>query len=172
MSTSKLSAINWPRVPTFLKELKAQLESTNEDVDEASAKLERARDKRSRLEERQRDALERREQAAECVDEFPEGDRPKVFAALDTARAELLGDRHLTLQMCDARERTMRDQLTARIDTEDKRVQRLRDRVLSAMRDYSHAYPEETREVDTSPDAAPEYRRYADSSGFRRASQI
>ena len=71
----------------------------------------------------------------------------------------MLGEHRLTIEGADAREREMREALTNRIDSEDKRIQRLRDKITAAMRDYANSYPIETREVDTSPEAAGEYRQ-------------
>jgi len=53
----------------------------------------------------------------------------------------------------------MREYLQARIDAEGKRIERLRDQIISAMQDYVRAWPLDAREVDVSIDAAGEFRR-------------
>ena len=69
-----------------------------------------------------------------------------------------LGEQVLTVESCDNREREMRDWLQKTIETEDKRLARLRDSVLKAMHGFSALYPLETQDVDVSVDAAGDYR--------------
>ncbi|MCK4507869.1 MAG: ATP-dependent exonuclease SbcCD, C subunit-like protein, partial [Desulfuromonadales bacterium] len=68
-----------------------------------------------------------------------------------------LGEHQLTVESCDIREREMRDWLQTRIDAEDRKLTRLRDKIIDAMRSYSTAYPLETQEVDVAVEAAGEY---------------
>jgi uncharacterized protein YPO0396 len=56
----------------------------------------------------------------------------------------------------------MRQWLQARIDAEDKKITRLRDKIIEAMRAYKTDFPLETQEVDVSVDAAGEYRAMLD----------
>jgi uncharacterized protein YPO0396 len=81
-----------------------------------------------------------------------------LFPRIEALRAEVLGDHALTVPTCDARERDLREWLTARIDAEDKRIARLRERIIDAMRAYCDAWPLDTREVDVSIEAAAEYK--------------
>ena len=80
------------------------------------------------------------------------------FPRLETLRPEALGEHQLTLESCDNREQDFRGWLQARIDAEDGKLKRLRDRIIEAMRDYCAAFPLETQEVDVAVDAAAEYR--------------
>jgi uncharacterized protein YPO0396 len=68
-------------------------------------------------------------------------------------------DRRLSIESCDARERDLRELLQAKIDAEDRRISRLRDKIVETMKGYSDAYPSETKEIDVSLDAMPEYRK-------------
>jgi uncharacterized protein YPO0396 len=52
----------------------------------------------------------------------------------------------------------MRDWLQTAIDGEDRKIARLRDKIIDAMRTYSTKYDLETREVDVSVEAAADYR--------------
>ncbi len=80
------------------------------------------------------------------------------FPRLESLRPEALGQHQLTLESCDNREQDFRGWLQARIDAEDGKLKRLRDKIIEAMRDYCAAFPLETQEVDVSVDAAAEYR--------------
>jgi uncharacterized protein YPO0396 len=73
-------------------------------------------------------------------------------------RPEALGEHRLTVESCDNRQSDMREWLQARIDAEEKRVARLRESIIDAMRRYKNEWPVETSEVDVSVEAAGEYR--------------
>jgi uncharacterized protein YPO0396 len=62
------------------------------------------------------------------------------------------------VESCDNRHSEMREWLQARIDNGEKKIARLRDRIIDAMRSYKNAWPLETSEVDVSIEAAAEYR--------------
>jgi uncharacterized protein YPO0396 len=80
------------------------------------------------------------------------------FERLDTMRSEASGEHQLTVESCDNREREMRDWLQARIDAEDQKLKRLRDKIIQAMAAYKEQFKLETAEVDASIEAAFEYR--------------
>ena len=63
------------------------------------------------------------------------------------------------MESCDGCERKLRDWLQDRINAHAKRLATLRDRIVAAMRDYAHLWPEDTREVDTTVESAGEYRQ-------------
>lgn len=134
-----------------LAALEQKLRDTENDLAERNKDL-------ARNEEKQEQA---RSQLADCqasLAALSETVRLSRFPQLETWRAEALGKQVLTVESCDNRERDMRDWLQARIDAEDGRIKRLRDKIIDAMRAYSNAYPLETQEVDVSVDAAGEYR--------------
>jgi uncharacterized protein YPO0396 len=142
-----------------LKTLMTQLERVEAELRKADDELKDAMGEQARLDER-RQVAERQRDAAEADLASASGDmRAMVFPELEKMRAEALGEHRLTVESCDNRERDMRDWLQRRIDNEGLRVTRLRDKIVSAMRDYANRYPEETREVDTSVDSAGEYRQ-------------
>ena len=86
------------------------------------------------------------------------GEHFELFERLDALRNEALGEHHLAVESCDNRERDMRDWLQARIDTEDGKLKRLRDRIIDAMRAYCTAFALDTQEVDVAIEAADEFR--------------
>ncbi len=87
-----------------------------------------------------------------------ENDRHQRFPALDVLRVEALGDSVLEIESCDHREEALREWITQRIDSEGKKITRLRDKIIDDMRSYQLAYPLETQEVDVAVAAAHEYR--------------
>lgn len=87
----------------------------------------------------------------------PEEAKARYFPKLDAMRTDALGDHRLTVESCDNRQSDMREWLQARIDAEDKRLARVRDGIIDAMRRYKNDWPVETSEVDVSVEAAGEY---------------
>lgn len=102
-----------------------------------------------------------RHMLAEChtlIEAVAEETRTTYFPRLDALRDEALGAHRLTVESCDNRQAEMRDWLQARIDAEEKRVARLRDSIIDAMRSYKTRWPLETSEVDVSLEAGGEYK--------------
>ena len=84
--------------------------------------------------------------------------RERDFPRLDAMRDEALGDHRITVESCDNRQQDFRQWLQDRIDAEDKRLARLRERIVDAMRRYQNAWPQQTAEVDCSMQAVGDYR--------------
>ena len=97
-------------------------------------------------------------EAQTLLDATPGEAKTRWFPALEELRPEALGVHTLTVESCDNRQMDMRDWLQAKIDAEEKRRERLGERIIDAMRRYKNAWPVETTEVDVSIDAADEYR--------------
>lgn len=84
------------------------------------------------------------------------------FDLIERLRAEALGEHTLSVESCDNREQDMRKWLQDRIDAEDKKLARLREKIVKAMAEYKEAYRLDTQEVDASVDAGFEYRAMLD----------
>jgi uncharacterized protein YPO0396 len=69
------------------------------------------------------------------------------------------GEHQLTVESCDNREQEVRKWLQERIDAEDKRLARLTERIVNAMRGFKEEFKAETVEMDVSLAALPEYER-------------
>lgn len=103
-----------------------------------------------------------RDQTKALVDTAEQADHAAFFERLNAIRGEALGEHQLTVESCDNRERDMRDWLQARIDAEDQKLKRLRDKIIQAMAAYKEEFKLETAEVDASIEAAFEYRNMLD----------
>jgi uncharacterized protein YPO0396 len=99
-----------------------------------------------------------RVQTQAVLDDPANAVHPPRFAWLDSMRTEALGEHRLEVENCDPREQDMRKWLQGRIDAEDAKLGRLRDKVIKAMAEYKDAYKLETQDVDVSIEAAHEYR--------------
>ncbi len=145
-----------------LKQLTARFHEVTAALQGTEAELEAHKDKRSKTEQKRSDAGLLRQETAAVLAEPTVPTRAGYFARLDTMRGEALGGQQVTIESCDNRERDLRDWLQARIDAEDQKIKRLRDKIVQAMAAYKEEFKLETLEVDASIDAAPEFRRMLD----------
>ncbi len=134
-----------------LQKLEAKLDKTESDLKERNSEL-------ARNEEKQDQAKQLLMESQNALATVDEAIRRERFPQIEAWRAENFPGQTLTVESCDSREREMRERLQAKIDAEDSRIKRLRDKIIDAMRAYNSAYPLETQEVDVSIDAAGEYR--------------
>jgi len=140
-----------------LQELGRQLEAVQQRLAELEAKRSDALSKRGELKSKRETAQAMRAQAASLWNDSPLTD--SQIERLDGWRAQALGEHQLSVESCDNRERDMRDILQARIDTEDRRLARLTERIVNAMRGFKEAFKAETVEMDVALAALPEYER-------------
>jgi len=147
----------------ILATLQQQQRELDRELDQADQELGRVRSELGGVEQKRRDAEEQREQCRATLSEADGENLEPLFESLQAARSEAIGDAAINLKSIDARQREFRDWLTARIDAGDKRLKRLNDKIVSAMKDYQHRWPVETREVDASVEAASEYRAMLES---------
>lgn len=141
----------------ILKTLAGQLEELAGALAETERQLEEHKDRRSKTEQKKSDVEGLIKGSRELLAEATPG-HADYFTRLADLRAEALGAQQLTVESCDNREREMRDWLQTKIDAEDKKLSRLRDRIIDAMRSFSSSYPLETQEVDVAVEAAGDYR--------------
>jgi len=142
----------------ILKMLIMQRSELDQEIQDITDRQQAATAERARIEERRRVDREQLRIVGEEEGRADERLRETVFPRLDRLRAETQAEQRLTIETCDARERELRDWLQTQIDNEDRRIARLRDRIISAMQAYKATYPLETRDVDAAIEASGEYR--------------
>ncbi|MBK5931536.1 ATP-dependent exonuclease SbcCD, C subunit-like protein [Halochromatium salexigens] len=140
----------------LLEQQSTELEAALADTEE---QLDTAKGERARLQERQEQTAEQLQEVRELLEATPPAMRERWFPRLAALRDEALGGQDLTLKSCDKRQGEMRDWLQARLDSEAKRLDRLNQRIIEAMKGYCLAYPLETQEVDVNVAAAGDYRQ-------------
>jgi uncharacterized protein YPO0396 len=141
----------------ILKMLTGQLQAAEENLHKIEGQLEQHRNVCAKTEQKASDAASLQQQTRVVID-TAQPELTGFFPQLESLRDEAPGEYQLTVESCDNREREMRDWLQVRIDGEDRKIARLRDRIIDAMRTYSTKYDLETREVDVSVEAATDYR--------------
>ena len=147
-----------------LAQLNAQLAEVHRRLAATEKELNAGREARAKTEQRQQDATDQREQAQAMLEGVDPASEPlrSRFEKLAGMRTQALAEHQLTVESCDNREQDMRQWLQTRIDAEDHRQRRLRDRIIQAMMAFKEAFPLDTSEVDASIEAGFEYRAMLD----------
>ena len=140
-----------------LRTLQGQLSAIEGAINQTGMDLNRVTEDQTRRQERRDQAADLRAECTKQISGITDLAKSELFPRLDTMRIET--ERPLTVESCDSRERETRDRLQSQMDSEAKKIERLRDKIVNAMTAYIQDYPMETREVDVSIEAAADYRR-------------
>ncbi len=132
-----------------LKTLRRELAATEAELEKKSRELGGTQAKREAAEELRLLVL--------AVKEGTRQEDPPRFPRLELLRQEALGEHHLSVESCDNREREMRDWLQDKIDAENSKLKRLRDKIIQAMAAYKDEFKLEMKDVDVSMEAGFEY---------------
>ena len=146
----------------LLRQLSCRLAEVGGALGETEQALELHKDRRSKTEQRKIDTESLRAQTEAVLEEPAREARRAYFDRLDAMRDEALGEHQLSVESCDNRERELRDWMQAKIDAEEKKTVRLRDKIIDAMRAFCVAFPLETREIDVAVEAAGEFQGLLD----------
>ncbi len=147
----------------ILQSLTIRLKSLQDALGEAAQELEKKTRELGATQARREAAEELRNQTLALLDSPGQTDYATRFERLDSMRGEALGEHQLSVESCDNRERTMRDWLQARIDAEEAKFKRLRDKIIQAMAAYKGEFKLESKDVDASIEAGFEYRNMLNS---------
>jgi len=145
-----------------LQQLNQRLQQAAQGLAATEKELDVAKDRRSRIQQRKADASELR-QLTRAVVELAQA-RASILAPdvllerLVQVRAQALGEAHPTIEACDNQEQETRAFLQKRIDGDDQKLKRLRDKIIQAMMAFKEQFKLETAEFDASIEAAFEYR--------------
>jgi uncharacterized protein YPO0396 len=140
-----------------LQELARQLQAVQGRIDELDGKRTEALGRRGENKNKRETAQALHDQADSTWKDSPLSEAE--VERLDAWRTQALGEHQLTVESCDNREQDLRKWLQDRIDAEDKRLARLTERIVNAMRGFKEEFKLETAEVDVSLAALPEYER-------------
>jgi len=146
----------------LLRDLMAHLQSLQEDLGEKESELAEKLRELGAVQNKREVAEALRNETRALLAAPGQVEYTGRFEPLDAMRSESLGEHHLTVESCDNRERDMRDWLQTKLDAETKKIDRLRDAIIDAMRRYCTEFPLETQEVDVAVEAASEYRAMLD----------
>lgn len=141
----------------ILRTLNQQLVNIEQSIEKTEDALKKALGEhggvKQRIEEATRSLTECVQHAAATSNEA----KARHFEALHKMLDE--DHRRISVESCDGRERDMREHLQSQIDNGGKRIDRLREKIVEAMKGYNDAYPSETKEVDVSVESASDYQQ-------------
>ncbi|MEC5387741.1 ATP-binding protein [Uliginosibacterium sp. H3] len=138
-----------------LKQLRQNLQALQDTVKATEKELEAALDGASKLDQRSTDARELYQQTEK---QLPREERNEALTAkLETVCSEVLAGVSLTVESCTPKEQDIRGVIQSRIDTEERKLRTLAERIIKAMAAFKEEFKLETDEVDTSLAAASEY---------------
>jgi len=140
-----------------LRMLREQLQSNQEEIAVKTARQSSLDKEAGRLEERLAGRRAERAEAEALAATLGEEGVRSFLPKIGAIRREAQKEAALTLQNHDRIQRETRELLQARLDALDKKHQRLTEKILGQMKDYKHAYPAETVEVDAGLEALPEF---------------
>jgi uncharacterized protein YPO0396 len=141
----------------ILKTLNERLTSVLTILAEVNKYVDEYKDERAKTNQKASDAAALLEQTQTLLADASVSMHASHFSRIEAFRSEALGEHSLTVESCDNREQDLRKWIQDRIDAEDKKLDRLQERIINAMRGYREAYPLETAEIDVSVGAANEY---------------
>ena len=140
-----------------LRTLQAQLAAIDLTIADTTAELKKANDDKARLDERLDNAARQLADCRALVQASDAQANARYFPLLERMLSD--ADCRITVESCDGRERELRDDLQKKIDSEAKKAAALGEKITAGMSAYNNLYPAETREVDASVEAAPDYRK-------------
>ena len=145
----------------ILKSLNIQLQDASQSLSGTENQLEAAKDKRSKLEQRRSDTGKLREEtqkqlAGNTAD-------PILSQKLEPLRREASGEHQLTVESCEGREQELRQWLQRKMDSENKKIAGLAEKIIKAMSAFKDAYKLETEDYDASLAAGFEYQNLLDT---------
>ncbi len=139
----------------ILKSLNVQLQDASQSLSGTENQLEATKDKRSKLEQRRSDTGKLREEtqkqlAGNTAD-------PILSQKLEALRSQPSGEYQLTIESCEGREQELRQWLQSKMDSENKKIAGLAEKIIKAMSAFKDAYKLETEDYDASLAAGFEY---------------
>ncbi len=128
-------------------------------IKQNSEKLDQLKDKRSKNEQKQSDAKEQLQLALEQLAQIGEATMALLTENIRPYYQQVFADRtdKRTLNNCDKYEQELRAWLQQKIDSKDRKIKMLEERIITAMNNYCRDYPAETQEVDVSIDAGDDF---------------
>lgn len=110
-----------------------------------------------RLDEKSQQSRNELNQCIKHVGSVDESIRTEIFEDLEAIRGEVLNGHQLTVESCQISEQKMRSWFNEQIDAFETRLKNLEEKITSAMHTYCNDFEVETREVDRTLRAGPEY---------------
>ena len=142
----------------LLQTLNRQLLELEQRLQQSEARLDQFKQERTTTELKLQQSSEQLQQSEALVDQLEPELRGAQFSELEQLRSEALGEHTLSVESCDNRAHELREWLQGQIDSRNRRINTLSQRIVAAMQQYHNDYPQETEELDVGIEAAEGYR--------------
>lgn len=142
----------------LLQQLGEQLREGQSAFAEIENALLEMRDQRARTGQKCSDMDDRHAETLALLESVPPDQWQPFAERIEAMRTAALGDQQLSVESCDNRQSDMRQWLQTQLDNEEKRLQRLREKIIQAMMEFRKGFEAETHEMDANVEAAGEYR--------------
>lgn len=147
----------------ILKNLTERRTAVLQEISGIELDLDKYKDMRSKTEQKITDAQAACSQTKELLDDPDNTLHEQYFVSLESKRADVLKEHQLTVDNCATAEQKLRNWLQTKIESEEGKIERLRERVVQAMTRYKEIYEQDTRDVDASVEATGEYKQILES---------
>ncbi len=141
----------------ILQTLGQQLKNLEEEIARNGQKLDAVKSELAKNEEKREQAGKQLQLCRQTIATVSEPERLALAARLKPCQEEALANRPLTVELCDHREREMRDWLQKKIDNEERRLKGVTERIIRAMQKFCHEFKLETQDFDANVEADGEY---------------
>ncbi|MBN2038793.1 MAG: ATP-dependent exonuclease SbcCD, C subunit-like protein [Spirochaetes bacterium] len=142
----------------ILKILTEKLHQLESDLKNTRVGLDEEKDLRSKNRQKHIYTEELLNQCREIITASDISNYDDLAEKLDAYRKKSLGYRQLSVESADNRQQEMREWIQAKIDSEDKKLKTLDERIIKNMQDYKRDYPAETTDVDAGIESGNEFR--------------
>ncbi|WP_298167892.1 ATP-binding protein [Acidithiobacillus sp.] len=145
----------------ILKSLNVQLQDASQSLSSTETQLEAVKDKRSKLEQRRSDTEKLQEETQQQL--AGNTADPILSQKLEALRSQPAGEYQLTIESCESREQELRQWLQSKMDSENKKIAGLAEKIIKAMSAFKDTYKLETEDFDASLAAGFEYQNLLDT---------
>lgn len=142
----------------LLQTLNRQLTELEQRLRQHEDALDQLKKERTTCELKLQQAEKQLEQSQQVVQQLEPATRAEQFPQLELLRSEALGEHTLGVESCDNRAHELREWLQGQIDSRNRRINQLMQRIVAAMQQYRNDYPQESEELDVGIEAAEGYR--------------
>ncbi|QWF70961.1 ATP-dependent exonuclease SbcCD, C subunit-like protein [Methylomonas paludis] len=139
-----------------LKQLNGRMQQVIAVLADTETELDAQKDRRSKAEQKKQDAENLHQDVQRILAESAE--TVFLIEQMDAMRLEALKEHQLTVESCDNYERDMRNWLQTRLDSENRKLAQLAEKIIKAMSFFMDEFKLETQEMDASIAAAFEFR--------------
>lgn len=141
----------------ILPKLQKQLEEVKKEMKELNKKVQELNKEEGSIENKIAENEKLLEKNESLFNEKAEIERQSTFPYLEKLKNELLKDRRLTVESGDTINKELRDYITKNIESRRKSNSNRQTKITRSMDIYINKYPQETKEIDCSINAATEF---------------